>query len=133
MAAVRGVCAITFFGAMVFYTVPVEMSYLLDDLGVKNSGVIGLATAVSSAATVGGAITFARLKRSPPGLWTAVFRRRVRLPARTARRGVGGRKSGRCGGGPDAGRRPPCGGARLPDPDFHAIRGGNAAALLNLS
>ncbi|MER6540488.1 MFS transporter [Streptomyces sp900105755] len=60
-----GICALTFFGAMVFYTVPVEMSYLLDDLGVENTGVIGLATAIASAATVGGAVTFARLKRSP--------------------------------------------------------------------
>ncbi|WP_020140630.1 MFS transporter [Streptomyces sp. 351MFTsu5.1] len=69
----RGICGLTFFGAMVFYTVPVEMSYLLDDLGVKNSGVIGLATAVSSAATVGGAITFARLKRSPTPMLPAVL------------------------------------------------------------
>ncbi|MEU1185627.1 MFS transporter [Streptomyces sp. NPDC005820] len=68
-----GVCALTFFGAMVFYTVPVEMSYLLDDLGVENSGVIGLATAIASAATVGGAITFARLKRSPDPMLPAVF------------------------------------------------------------
>jgi MFS family permease len=60
-----GICALTFFGAMVFYTVPVEMAYLLDDLGVENTGVIGLATAIASAATVGGAVTFARLKRSP--------------------------------------------------------------------
>ncbi|WP_416980211.1 MFS transporter [Streptomyces sp. T028] len=68
-----GVCALTFFGAMVFYTVPVEMSYLLDDLGVESSGVIGLATAVASAATVGGAITFARLKRSPEPMLPAVL------------------------------------------------------------
>ena len=68
-----GICALTFFGAMVFYTVPVEMSYLLDDLGVENSGVIGLATAIASAATVGGAITFARLKRSPEPMLPAVF------------------------------------------------------------
>ncbi|WP_406131563.1 MFS transporter [Streptomyces sp. NBC_00989] len=68
-----GVCTLTFFGAMVFYTVPVEMSYLLDDLGVKNTGVIGLATALASAATMGGAITFSRLKRSPePMLPTAL-------------------------------------------------------------
>ncbi|MFE6521330.1 MFS transporter [Streptomyces sp. NPDC057794] len=60
-----GICALTFFGAMVFYTVPVEMSYLLDDLGVENTGMIGLATAIASAATVGGAVTFARFKRSP--------------------------------------------------------------------
>ncbi|WP_460071542.1 MFS transporter [Streptomyces sp. YKOK-I1] len=68
-----GVCTLTFFGAMVFYTVPVEMSYLLDDLGVANSGLIGLATAVASAATVGGAVAFARLKRSPEPMLPAVF------------------------------------------------------------
>ncbi|MEU8986978.1 MFS transporter [Streptomyces sp. NPDC048558] len=68
-----GICALTFFGAMVFYTVPVEMSYLLDDLGVENSGMIGLATAIASAATVGGAITFARLKRSPEPMLPAVL------------------------------------------------------------
>ncbi|MDH6566048.1 MFS family permease [Streptomyces sp. SAI-117] len=68
-----GICALTFFGAMVFYTVPVEMSYLLDDLGVANSGVIGLATAVASAATVAGAVVFARLKRAPEPMLPAVF------------------------------------------------------------
>ncbi|WP_089107862.1 MFS transporter [Streptomyces hyaluromycini] len=68
-----GICALTFFGAMVFYTVPVEMSYLLDDLGVANSGVIGLATAIASAATVGGAVAFARLKRSPDPMLPAVL------------------------------------------------------------
>ncbi|SNX56695.1 predicted MFS family arabinose efflux permease [Streptomyces sp. TLI_55] len=68
-----GICALTFFGAMVFYTVPVEMSYLLDDLGVTSTGVIGLATAVASAATVGGAVTFARLKRAPGPLLPAVL------------------------------------------------------------
>lgn len=68
-----GICALTFFGAMVFYTVPVEMSYLLDDLGVKNSGVIGLATAIASAATMVGAITFARSQRAPDLLLPAVL------------------------------------------------------------
>ncbi|MFI1374013.1 MFS transporter [Streptomyces longwoodensis] len=68
-----GICALTFFGAVVFYAVPVEMAYLLDDLGVENSGVIGLATAVASAATVGGAVTFARLKRSPDPMLPAVL------------------------------------------------------------
>jgi MFS family permease len=68
-----GICALTFFGAMVFYTVPVEMSYLLDDLGVENSGVIGLATAIASAATVGGAVAFARLGRSPEPMLPAVL------------------------------------------------------------
>jgi hypothetical protein len=68
-----GICALTFFGAMVFYTVPAEMSYLLDDLGVENTGVIGLAKAGASAATVAGAITFARLKRSPDPMLPAVL------------------------------------------------------------
>ncbi|WP_340383204.1 MFS transporter [Streptomyces sp. SS7] len=68
-----GICALTFFGAMVFYTVPVEMAYLLDDLGVENTGVIGLATALASAATVRGAVTFARLKRSPDPMLPAVL------------------------------------------------------------
>ncbi|WP_327348309.1 MFS transporter [Streptomyces europaeiscabiei] len=68
-----GICALTFFGAMVFYTVPAEMSYLLDDLGVESTGVIGLATAGASAATVAGAITFARLKRSPDPMLPAVL------------------------------------------------------------
>ncbi|MEU9954871.1 MFS transporter [Streptomyces sp. NPDC050982] len=68
-----GICVLTFFGAMVFYTVPVEMAYLLDDLGVENTGVIGLATAIASAATVAGAVTFARLKRSPDPMLPAVL------------------------------------------------------------
>ncbi|GGN36568.1 MFS transporter [Streptomyces fuscichromogenes] len=68
-----GVCALTFFGAMVFYTVPVEMSYLLDGLGVENSGVIGLATAIASAATVGGAVAFARLGRAPEPMLPAIL------------------------------------------------------------
>jgi len=68
-----GICALTFFGAVVFYTVPVEMSYLLDDLGVTSTGVIGLATAIASAATVGGAILFARLRRSPEPLIPAAL------------------------------------------------------------
>lgn len=68
-----GICALTFFGAIVFYTVPVEMSYLLDDLGVENPAVIGLATAIASAAVVGGAITFARLKRSPAPMLPAIL------------------------------------------------------------
>ncbi|MDQ1051467.1 MFS transporter [Streptomyces sp. V4I2] len=68
-----GICALTVFGAMVFYTVPVEMSYLLDDLGVKSTGVIGLATAVASAATVVGSIAFTRLSGGPVGRLPLVF------------------------------------------------------------
>ncbi|MFD9130149.1 MFS transporter, partial [Kitasatospora sp. NPDC059571] len=53
-------CGLTFFGAVVFYTVPVEMSFLLDGVGVRAPAAIGAATAVASAATVAGAAVFAR-------------------------------------------------------------------------
>ncbi|MFD4507633.1 MFS transporter [Streptomyces sp. NPDC058457] len=68
-----GICALTVFGAMVFYTVPVEMSYLLDDLGVKSTGVIGLATAVASAATVAGSVAFTRVSGDPAARLPLVF------------------------------------------------------------
>nr|WP_246212576.1 MFS transporter [Streptomyces abyssomicinicus] len=66
-----GVCLLTVFGAVVFYTVPVEMAYLLDALGTDSTGTIGAVTAVASAATVLGSVPFTRL--SPD--------RRHRLPA----------------------------------------------------
>ncbi|WP_435971693.1 MFS transporter [Streptomyces sp. Qhu_M48] len=66
-----GICLLTVFGALVFYTVPVEMAYLLDDVGVDSTGAIGAVTAVASAATVVGSVIFTRL--SP--------RQRHRLPA----------------------------------------------------
>ncbi|MET9350089.1 MFS transporter [Streptomyces termitum] len=56
-----GVCLITVFGAAVFYTVPVEMAYLLDDVGVESTGVIGAVTAGASAATVLGSVLFTRI------------------------------------------------------------------------
>ncbi|MCT9079880.1 MFS transporter [Streptomyces fulvoviolaceus] len=68
-----GICALTVFGAMVFYTVPVEMSYLMDDLGVKSTGAIGLATALASAATVAGSIAFTKLPGEPAGRLPVVF------------------------------------------------------------
>ncbi|NBM15840.1 MFS transporter [Streptomyces sp. GC420] len=66
-----GISLLTFFGAIVFYTVPVEMSYLLDDLDVTSTGAIGAVTAAASAATVAGSVAFTRLTGSP----------RRRLPA----------------------------------------------------
>ncbi|MFF9488245.1 MFS transporter [Streptomyces sp. NPDC014676] len=66
-----GICLLTVFGAVVFYTVPVEMSYLLDDLGVDSTGVIGAVTAAAGAATVLGSVLFTRLTDRP----------RRRLPA----------------------------------------------------
>ncbi|MEU2118050.1 MFS transporter [Streptomyces sp. NPDC016459] len=66
-----GTCLLTVFGAVVFYTVPVEMAYLLDDLGTDSTGTIGAVTAVASAATVLGSVVFTRLTPD----------RRHRLPA----------------------------------------------------
>jgi MFS family permease len=68
-----GICVLSVFGAIVFYTVPVETAYLLDDLGVKNSGIIGMATAIASAATVTGCLTFARLTGRPERRLPAIF------------------------------------------------------------
>ncbi|MFJ4616963.1 MFS transporter [Streptomyces sp. NPDC088812] len=56
-----GICLLTVFGGVVFYAVPVEMSFLLDDLGVTSTGVIGAVTALASAATVLGSVLFTRL------------------------------------------------------------------------
>ncbi|WUN35689.1 MFS transporter [Kitasatospora sp. NBC_00315] len=66
-------CALTFFGAVVFYTVPVEMSYLLDDIGVKATATIGIASATASVATVIGAFTFTRLADRAERLLPAVL------------------------------------------------------------
>ncbi|MFH9861190.1 MFS transporter [Streptomyces sp. NPDC017202] len=74
-----GICLLTVFGAVVFYTVPVEMSYLLDDLGTDAPGAIGAVTAVASAATVVGSVVFTRLTDRP----------RHRLPLVLALSGVG--------------------------------------------
>ncbi|MGZ2356838.1 MFS transporter [Streptomyces sp. 372A] len=56
-----GICLLTVFGAVVFYTVPVEMAYLLDDLGTDSTATIGAVTALASAATVLGSVLFTRL------------------------------------------------------------------------
>ncbi|MDP4501140.1 MFS transporter [Nonomuraea turcica] len=68
-----GICALTVFGSVVFYTLTVHMSYLLDDIGVTDPGMIGLATAIASAATVAGAVTFTKLGRTPDVWLPAVF------------------------------------------------------------
>ncbi|MDN3027488.1 MFS transporter [Streptomyces sp. S.PB5] len=71
--ALAGTCALTLFGAVLFYTVQVEMAFLLDDMGVSSSGVIGLATACSSAAVVIGAVVFTKAGRSPQAWLPTAF------------------------------------------------------------
>ncbi|MGW6923912.1 MFS transporter [Streptomyces sp. NPDC054950] len=68
-----GTCALTVFGAVLFYTVQVEMAFLLDDMGVTDPGMIGLAIAASSLATVIGAVVFTRLDRAPDAWLPVVF------------------------------------------------------------
>lgn len=68
-----GTCALTVFGAVLFYTVQVEMSFLLDDMGVTDTGVIGLASASSSAAVVIGAIIFTKAGRAPQSWLPTAF------------------------------------------------------------
>ncbi|MER6957374.1 MFS transporter [Streptomyces sp. NPDC000618] len=68
-----GTCALTVFGAVLFYAVQVEMSFLLDDMGVTDPGMIGLVLAASSVATVTGAGVFTKLGRSPAARMPAVF------------------------------------------------------------
>ncbi|MGW0869180.1 MFS transporter [Streptomyces sp. NPDC002740] len=68
-----GTCALTVFGAVLFYAVQVEMAFLLDDMGVTDPGTIGLAIAASSIATVIGAVVFTRLGRTPDAWLPAVF------------------------------------------------------------
>ncbi|MHC3471091.1 MFS transporter [Streptomyces sp. 7R007] len=68
-----GTCALTVFGAVLFYTLQVEMAFLLDDMGVSNSGVIGLATATTSAAIVAGSALFAKAGRNPQAWLPTAF------------------------------------------------------------
>lgn len=68
-----GLCFLTVIGAVVFYTVPVEMAYLLDDLGVESTGAIGAITAAASAATVLGSVVFTRLTVGPRRRLPALF------------------------------------------------------------
>lgn len=68
-----GICLLTVFGAVVFYTVPVEMAYLMDDAGVTSTGAIGAVTALASAATVLGSILFTRLADGPRRRLPALF------------------------------------------------------------
>ena len=61
LKAVLGICAITFFSAIMFYTLPVHMGFVLNAIGVTSPAKIGMATAIGSVATVIGAIAFRRL------------------------------------------------------------------------
>jgi MFS family permease len=53
---VSGICAVTFCGALAFYTLPVHLGFVLNAIGVDSPSWIGMAIAAGSVATVGGAL-----------------------------------------------------------------------------
>ncbi|MGI5127946.1 MFS transporter [Pseudonocardia sp. CA-107938] len=63
-AAIAGPCAVTLVGGAVFYALIVQLSYVLDGIGVTSTGVIGAAVAVMSVATAVGGAVFGRLSRA---------------------------------------------------------------------
>jgi MFS family permease len=66
--------AVSVFGGAVFYALLVQLSYVLDDAGVKSSAAVGGVTGLMSLATAVGAALFAKLIRRGHGaLLTAEF------------------------------------------------------------
>jgi len=68
-----GICLLSVFGGIVFYIVPAETAYLMKGLGVGSSGLIGLITAIASAATVTGCVIFTSLIGRPERRLPAIF------------------------------------------------------------
>ena len=59
-------CAVTLLGGLVFYTPIVELSFVLDGIGVKSVATIGQISAVAAIATAAGALAFARIASRGP-------------------------------------------------------------------
>lgn len=68
-------CGLTLVGALLFYVVPTEMSFVLDELGVRSTRTIGLITGAAALATAIGGFLAGRF---------AASRMRVLLPAEFA-------------------------------------------------
>jgi MFS family permease len=67
-------CLITLIGGVVFYALIVQLSFVLDDLGVTSSAAIGGVSAAMSLATAAGSASFARLSgRRPRTLLPVAF------------------------------------------------------------
>jgi MFS family permease len=60
-----GPCVVTLFGGVVFYALIVELSFVLNDVGLTSSAAIGGVAALMSLATAIGAWSFARIARHP--------------------------------------------------------------------
>jgi MFS family permease len=72
--------AVTLVGGLVFYALIVELSFALDDLGVKSTARIGAISAIASLATAVGGWSFTRLARRDPA---------VTIPAAFTLSGIG--------------------------------------------
>jgi hypothetical protein len=59
-------CSVTLVGGVVFYTPIVELSYILDDIGVESTATIGQVAAVAGVATAVGGFLFGRVSRHGP-------------------------------------------------------------------
>jgi MFS family permease len=59
---------VTLLGGLVFYVLIVELSFKLDDIGVKSAATIGLASAIASLGTAVGAFLFGRLAKLGPAV-----------------------------------------------------------------
>lgn len=59
-------CAVTVFGGILFSALIVELSFVLDGVGVTAAATIGLISAVMSLATASGSVAFGRLSRLSP-------------------------------------------------------------------
>jgi MFS family permease len=64
--ALAGPCAVTFLGGVWFYTLIVELSYVLTGLGIGDPGTIGAVSAAMSLATAAGAVVFSRTAARGP-------------------------------------------------------------------
>ncbi|MFD4198279.1 MFS transporter [Amycolatopsis thermoflava] len=71
---------VTLIGGLVFYVLIVELSYVLDGIGVKSSSTIGFVSAIASLATAVAAWSFAKVARFGP---------RVTIPAAFVLSGLG--------------------------------------------
>lgn len=72
--ALAGPCAVSFLGGVWFYTLIVELSFVLTGLGIGSPGTIGGVSAAMSLATATGAVVFARTAgRGPRVLLPAEF------------------------------------------------------------
>ncbi|MEU9343823.1 MFS transporter [Streptomyces sp. NPDC048278] len=65
---------ITLFGGLVFYVPVIELSFVLKDIGIDSTGTVGLVSAVATAATAAGGLSFGRISaRGPRVLLTTAF------------------------------------------------------------